>query len=137
MNRRSFNKSILALATVAMISPSLAIANEDMQPYLPGDIEEALKAGETVFVDYATDWCSTCKAQERVVKELRASNPAYNKAMTFIRVDWDVYSSHKIATSHNIPRRSTLLVLKGDKELGRVVAGTSKSAIKKLMDAGL
>jgi len=36
-----------------------------------------------------------------------------------------------------VPRRSTLIVLKGDKELGRIVADTSKSSIKALMDTAL
>jgi hypothetical protein len=36
-----------------------------------------------------------------------------------------------------IPRRSTLIVLRGEDELGRIVAGTSESQIKGLMDKGL
>jgi hypothetical protein len=37
----------------------------------------------------------------------------------------------------NIPRRSTLVVLKGDQELGRIVAGTRKGDIKALLDRAL
>ena len=36
-----------------------------------------------------------------------------------------------------IPRRSTLVVLKGKGEVGRIVADTSERNIKKLMDAAL
>ena len=113
------------------------IASEETTQYMPGDIQTALAKGDTVFVDYYTTWCGTCKRQERVVESLRTADPAYNKAMTFIQVDWDVYSSHEVSTSRNIPRRSTLLVLKGDQELGRIVAGTSEADIKALMDKGL
>lgn len=42
-----------------------------------------------------------------------------------------------MVTERNIPRRSTLILLKDDAELGRIVAGTAKSRIKKLMDMGL
>jgi hypothetical protein len=52
-------------------------------------------------------------------------------------VDWDEDSSSPISTDYNIPRRSTLLVLKGDRELGRIVAGTGRGQIKELLDAGL
>ena len=114
-----------------------AIAADDTVEFMPGDIKEALDNGETVFVDYYTSWCGTCKRQERVMDELRAENSAYNKAMTFIKVDWDVYASHEVSTSRNIPRRSTLIVLKGDQELGRIVAGTSVESIKELLDSGL
>ena len=37
----------------------------------------------------------------------------------------------------NIPRRSTLVVLKGEQELGRLVAQTGKAEIKALMDTAL
>ena len=36
-----------------------------------------------------------------------------------------------------IPRRSTLLLLKGDKELDRIVAETSEARIKSLLDKGV
>jgi thiol-disulfide isomerase/thioredoxin len=105
--------------------------------YKPGLVEKHLAKGKTVFVDYATDWCTTCARQERIIAELRASNPNYNDNIVFVRVDWDLYASDPVSTSRNIPRRSTLIVLKGGKELGRIVAGTSKTAIKDLLDLGL
>ncbi len=37
----------------------------------------------------------------------------------------------------SIPRRSTLVVLQGDKELGRIVAQTGKAEIKALVDTAL
>ena len=104
--------------------------------YVDGLIKQALGQGKTLFVDYAAHWCSTCAGQERVIKELRVENPAYNQMM-FVRVDWDTFGSAPISRNYAIPRRSTLLVLKGDQELGRIVAATSKSKIKALMDTGL
>jgi len=105
--------------------------------YKPGLIQSALDAGEVVFVDYGTDWCPTCARQERIVEELRANNAIYDQNITFIQVDFDVYATHEVSTSRNIPRRSTLLILQGDQELGRIVAGTAKSEIKALLDIGV
>ncbi|MFK7792420.1 MAG: thioredoxin family protein [Devosiaceae bacterium] len=136
MNRRQLLKSALALTAVPVLAPSLAHASAFVE-YTPGAIQSALAQGQTVFVDYSATWCSTCARQERVIGALRAQNPAYDGAMTFFRVDWDTYSRHEVTTSRSIPRRSTLLVLKGDQELGRVVAGTSEEQIKSLMDLGL
>ena len=68
---------------------------------------------------------------------LREENPAYDANVTFIKVDWDTYKDAAITVMNNIPRRSTLIVLKGEDELGRVVAGTSRSVIKELMDVAL
>lgn len=105
--------------------------------YTPGMVADRLAAGETLLVDFAADWCSTCRRQERVLGELRASNPAYDANIGFIRVDWDQYGRGELVTSLAIPRRSTLVLLRGDEELGRLVAGTSRDAIAGLLDLGL
>ena len=132
MKRRTFLISAAAIS----LTPITALAAENVT-YEPGVIDAALAEGKTVFVDYSATWCSTCKRQERVIEALRAADPKYDAAITFVKVDWDTYMSHEVTTSRNIPRRSTLIVLRGKDELGRVVAGTSQEAIKKLMDAGL
>ena len=131
MKRRTFISLIAGLALV----PSMVAAGG--VEYTPGLIKNALAQGKTVFVDYAANWCSTCKRQERLIDQLRERNPAYDENMTFVRVDWDLYSDHEVTESRNIPRRSTLIVLKGDEELGRIVAGTNINKIKELMDQGL
>jgi thiol:disulfide interchange protein len=90
-----------------------------------------------VFLDFKASWCSTCAAQERVITALRAENPAYDQAISFINVDWDQWGDGDLVQSLNIPRRSTLVVLKGDQELGRIVAGTAEDEIKALLDLAL
>ncbi len=130
MNRRFF---LSFTAAIILARPAFA----DFIMYEPGVIETALAEGKTVFVDYSATWCVTCKAQERVIDRLLEGNPAYEKAMTFVRVDWDTYSEREVTTSRKIPRRSVLLVLKGDQELGRIVAGTGEAEIKALLDLGL
>ena len=132
MKRRTF----FGLAASLLLAPSLLLASPTVE-YTPGLIKQHLAEGKTVFVDYAAVWCSTCKRQERLIEQLRDRNPEYDKNMTFVRVDWDVYSTEPVVEDRNIPRRSTLIVLRGDQELGRIVAGTSVSAIQALMDKGL
>lgn len=130
MLRRTF------LTAIALtLAPLTALA--DFVDYTPGAIQKALSEGQTVFVDYSADWCGTCARQERVINALRAENPEYDQAMTFVRVDWDDFRRHEVTTSRDVPRRSTLIVLRGDQELGRIVAGTSTQQIKRLMDLGL
>lgn len=134
MNRRLF----IASAAVALSAPKLLLADgEGTVEYTPGLIEEKLAAGETVFVDFAATWCSTCKRQERIISELRTNNPEFDKNISFVKVDWDAYGSHEVATSRKIPRRSTLILLQGEEELGRIVAGTDSDQIKKLLELAL
>ena len=132
MKRRSFMALTAAAAMVGL--PAAAAGFVD---YKPGVIDKALAEGKTVFVDYSATWCGTCKRQGRVINALLASDLAYDKAMLFVKVDWDTYKNHDVTVFREIPRRSTLIVLRGDDELGRIVAGTGEAEIKALMDAGL
>jgi hypothetical protein len=138
MNRRDFLTltAAVTLAAPLALRPRAALA-APMLEYTPGLIEQRLAAGEVLLVDYHAVWCSTCAAQSRVITRLQAENPAYEQKITFIRVDWDSYWNAPVTKARNVPRRSTLLVLKGDQELGRIVAGTSKAAIKALLDTAL
>jgi len=133
MNRRFF----LSAAAALLSAPRLLLAGGGSVEYTPGLIKEKLAAGETVFVDYAASWCSTCKRQERIVNELRENNPEFDENISFVRVDWDDYGSHEVSQSRKVPRRSTLLLLRGDEELGRIVAGVDSEEIKQLLELAL
>lgn len=130
MDRRTF----LATTAAALTLPVLANATTN---YTPGLVKKHLAAGDTVFLVFGTEWCTTCAAQDRAINALLDANPEYNAKVKFIHVDYDKYGQSDLARGLNIPRRSTLVVLKGDKELGRIVAGTSKKDIKALMDTAL
>jgi thiol-disulfide isomerase/thioredoxin len=132
MDRRHF----LILSAALAASVPFAAGAEPLD-YTPGLVEKELAAGKTVFLDFKASWCTTCKAQERVLKALKAENPAYEQAISFINIDWDTYKDAEITTRMNIPRRSTLVVLRGDEELGRIVAQTGRDEIKALMDVAL
>lgn len=131
MNRRT----LLALGAAVSLAPATLLA--EPLDYTPGLVGDRLSAGDTVFLDFRADWCTTCRAQERVIGALKDENPAYEDNVTFINVDWDQHGDSQLARDLNIPRRSTLVVLKGDQELGRIVAGTSRARIQGLMDVAL
>jgi len=131
MKRREF----IALAAASTFVPLATFA--EPANYTPGMAKKALAEGKTVFLDFSASWCGTCAAQGRVIDALREENPDYNKNITFLKVDWDNYGNGELSNKLRIPRRSTLVVLKGDKELGRIVAGTARKQIKALMDAAL
>lgn len=131
MDRRHF----LFLTAGAAALPFAA--NAAPLEYEPGLVEKQLKTGDTVFLDFKASWCSTCAAQERVINTLKSENSDYEAKITFIDVDWDAYGKSELVKRMNIPRRSTLVVLKGDQELGRIVAQTGTSQIKALMDTAL
>ncbi|MGH1464149.1 MAG: thioredoxin family protein [Cognatishimia sp.] len=130
MNRRSF----IALTTASLAVPFAAQATAN---FTPGLVAKHLAAGDTVFLDFKASWCSTCQAQARVIASLKDKNAAYEKNIVFIDVDWDQYGRSDLVRDLKIPRRSTLVALKGDAELGRIVADTKRKTIKALMDQAL
>lgn len=125
------------IATIAALIAAPFMASAEALDYTPGLVKERLAAGETVFLDFKASWCTTCAAQERVIDALKAADPAYDAHITFVNVDWDQYGKHAFTKDLQIPRRSTLVVLSGDQELGRLVAQTGQSEIKALMDVAL
>ena len=72
-----------------------------------------------------------------MLKKLRASYPEYNKSITFVLIDWDTFSEYAVTTSRKIPRRSTMVLIRGGKEIGRLVAQTNEQKIKAFLDNGL
>ena len=131
MQRRTFLTSV---AAITLAGPAIAASG---MAYKPGLVQQELDSGKTVFVDFYTDWCTTCRRQDRVIKSLLAANPAYEENISFVAVDWDIHSKSDQSVSLNIPRRSTLVVLRGEDELGRIVAGTKETDIKALLDKAL
>jgi len=131
MKRRDF----IAAGTATLLLP--AVLRAAPVDFKPGVVNDALAAGQTVFLDFKASWCTTCAAQEKVLTKLKQENPAYEANITFVNVDWDTYGRSTFAQRLNIPRRSTLVVLKGDGEVGRLVAETREDRIKALLDAAL
>lgn len=130
MHRRAF----LAAATTLIAAPAIAANGQRYRFRL---VKKELAEGKTVFIDFYTDWCTTCRSQGRTIANLLAENPAYEQNITFIKVDWDEHAQSQLAVRLNIPRRATLVALKGDQEIGRIVASTRKAEIKALLDAAL
>jgi thiol:disulfide interchange protein len=133
MKRRDFILSAAAVSAASTLGGAAFAATD----YTPGLVDQELAAGKTVFLDFKASWCTTCAAQERVMDRLKAANPDYEKSITFIAVDWDEYGRSDLVKRLKVPRRSTLVALKGNAELGRIVAGTREADIKALMDAAL
>ena len=132
MHRRLF--LTLAAALPVLATTARAAGTID---YAPGVAEAAMDAGRVILLDFKASWCTTCAAQGRVLKALRAENPAYDAAITFINVDWDAYGDGDLSRALRIPRRSTLVLLKGRTELARLVAATGKAEIMALLDQGV
>jgi len=130
MNRRQLLAGTAAIAAGAVLATGTA--NAKTVAYSPEKLQALRQAGKPVLLDFYASWCTTCRAQERVVNALIGGG-GYGD-LTVVKVDWDTYRSSELVRDLNIPRRSTLVLIKGNQELGRVVAQTSEASIKALLD---
>ncbi len=72
-----------------------------------------------------------------MIKALRAANSAYDEKITFVYVDWDKYKRAPISKKYKIRYQSTLVMLTGEGEIGRLISQTSEAKIKGLLDKAL
>ncbi len=132
MNRRDILRLAAGLAAISLTPPLAAWAETAV--YQPDVLKADLAAGKTVVLHFSSTWCGTCQAQVRAMDALKAADPGYDKALTFLLVDWDTWAGGDLTTALNVPERSTLVVLKGQGEIGRLYAETDPEVIKALLD---
>lgn len=120
----------LSLAVLAAASlPTMAASTK----YTPDALAAAQKSGKPVLVEVSAPWCPTCKAQKAVFAEL--DKVEKYKAFQKIEVDFDSQKDALKALSAKM--QSTLIVFKGDKEVGRLVGETKREAIEALLSKAL
>lgn len=130
ITKRTF-LAVAALATVSLAAPQIAEART--VNFTQASYKRLVASGKPFMLGVHASWCSTCARQKRVINALKATGSPY-KGMTVIEMDWDKYRGSALAKSLKIPRRSTLIMYNGGREVGRLVAGTGKRQIKGLID---
>ena len=120
---------LAVLATLLLSIQSMA----DFKPYSKDMYDTALKAGQTVVVDFHASWCPTCKKQEPLLNEI-VNMKGYEKVVA-LKADYDTEKDLKKSLS--ISKQSTIVVFKDGKEVARKTGVTSKDELKKLIDMGL
>jgi thiol:disulfide interchange protein len=131
VSRRTSLALLAGLAALVVTRPASAAAR--FVDYSEAVLAEVAASGQPYLIDFFATWCSTCAAQERVLQGLADENPAY-AAIPIIRVDWDQHSRGDLVNRMGIPRRSTLVMMRGTTELGRLVADTGRETIARLLD---
>lgn len=131
VSRRSTLALMAGLAAWTVIRPVSAATS--IITYSETALAELAAGNQPYLIDFFATWCSTCAAQEWVLQGLAEASPAY-AAIPIIRVDWDQHSRGDLVRKMGIPRRSTLVLMRGTTELGRLVADTRRDAIAGLLD---
>ena len=92
--------------------------------------ESAQKAGKTVVVNSWNKWCYTCVKQEKIIKQAKKD---FNDVLFLSYAQ----KNKDIAKYLNIDYRSTIVIYKNNKEIGRAVGITKKEEIYSLIKKGI
>lgn len=122
-------KSLFLL--IAVLFPLLAHAIGE--PFTQQKLDALNKAGRPVVVAIHADWCTTCRAQANILKDL-LDQPKF-RGMSILRVDFDKQKPEVAA--FGVENQSTLIVFKGGKEIDRESFETNPNRIAALLAKAL
>ena len=120
------------LAASTLVLPVSAIASRG-RGFTSSAFEAAQTAGKPILIHVAATWCEICHAQKEVIEKLEGEEAF--RVYSIYTVDFD--SQKDVMRSFNASERSTLIVFKGKKEVGRLVGDTSEAAIRALLEKGI
>jgi thioredoxin 1 len=120
----------IALGMGALMAlPALALSTK----FTASVLADAQKAGKAVLVEVGAPWCPTCKAQAPILSKLLGTD----KYKAFVKLDIDFDSQKADLKTLNVQQQSTLIVYKGDKEVGRSTGDTNPASIEALLAKAL
>ncbi|MCW5715038.1 MAG: thioredoxin family protein [Bauldia sp.] len=126
MRLRNAVGGLLLGAGAALPAPAAALERVD---YTTVGYEEAIAADVPVIVGVWADWCGICQTQIGIIEAL-ADDPRFANLLV-IEVSFD--TQRHIMIRLNASFRSTIIGMRGGREIGRLNAETDAAAIEAFM----
>jgi thioredoxin 1 len=95
---------------------------------MKGNFDSIISDSRTVIVDFHALWCSPCKMQSPILKEVAAE---LGDSVRIIKIDVDI--NNQIARQYNVQSVPTILVFKNGKQVWRQSGVVSKSMLKSVL----
>lgn len=118
-------------ALLLLGSASLVQALE-VTPYSAAALALAQAADKPVALHFHADWCPTCRAQDKALESMKGEK---GLDLTILTVNYDTEKDLK--KRFNVRTQSTMVVLKGSKEVARLAGDTSADGIRGALKAAL
>jgi thiol-disulfide isomerase/thioredoxin len=127
----TINRRHVLAAAMALFSGMAANAASagEASSFSQEAFDTARKQGRPILVKVTAPWCPTCKAQKPILSGL-ATDPRFAKMAVF-EVDFD--SRKDVLKELGVQKQSTLIVYKGQTEMGRSTGETDPAAIEALL----
>ena len=112
------------LVICALFLSSTAYAGGVMK-FTEAGFNQLKQDNAAVLIDVHATWCPTCRKQSKVIKAYFKQYP--DSDLTVLKVDFD---DQKHWVKHfKAFRQSTLIMYKGEKEIGRSIAQTNEKKL--------
>lgn len=121
----------LTLALTVVLLASVPFASRAGQPFDAHAFQQAQAAGKSILVDVTAPWCPTCKQQRPILQQVEKDQPS----LQVFEVDFD--AAKDVLKRFRVQYQSTLIVFRGDKEVGRSTGDTDPDRIRALIARGL
>lgn len=121
----------LALSIAFIAAAPLASALE-VKPYSAAALATAEAKGQPVALHFHADWCPTCRAQD---KSLQALKEEKGLDLAVLTVNFD--TEKELKKRFAVRSQSTMIVLKGAKEVARLSGETSADSIRGALKSAL
>jgi thioredoxin 1 len=122
-----FLRQILVAAAFAFAASSALAA---VQAFDAKAFEAAKAAGGPVLVEVHADWCPVCKEQSAAIDKIVADPKL--AGITRFRVDYD--AQKPVVKSFHAKSQGTLVLFKGNKEIGRSVFETDEPKLRAFLN---
>lgn len=123
-------KVLLRIMCGLAVVLALGQGAEAAQPYDEIAFNKARSAGKTVLIDVTAPWCPTCRQQKPTIRAIEKERPG----LIVFEVDFD--SAKDVLRQMRVRMQSTLIVFKGEKEVGRSTAETDPGRLRALIAKG-
>jgi len=126
-------RRLALLAPFAIAALSMASARAAAPRFTSEALAQAKQAGKPILVEVSAPWCPACRAQKAVLAELATQD----RFKAFVTLDIDFDTQKDALRAMGATSQSTLIVFKGDREVGRVVGVTRRDEIEALLARAL
>ncbi len=121
---------LLRTIAVSFVIFAVSFGAEAAQPFNAQAFQAAQTAGKTILIDVTASWCPTCRQQKPIIQAVEKEMPS----LVVYEVDFD--AAKDVLRRFRVQAQSTLIVFKGEKEVGRSTGDTDPTRIRDLVAKG-
>tara|TARA_B110000438_G_scaffold179603_1_gene171667 strand:+ start:553 stop:924 length:372 start_codon:yes stop_codon:yes gene_type:complete len=116
---------------LVLIFTTSAEAVEKKTNFTKEIFENAKASGKTIVINSYEVWCGTCSKQTKILDQ------AEKEFKNIIFLSYEQSKNKDIAQSLKVKHWTTIVVYKGNKEVGRIMGQTDKKIIYSIIKRGI